>query len=127
MKQAQRQKLDPREIKAVFQEAWERSDTLKALGNAPAERGHFLAKGDRRGLVAVDVQGGVYALSKWTGLRAKDVREKLGSPDVDEIVLTPNVDRSALVADMKGDLAAVLSLASGKKSAGHAKNAGSNE
>ncbi|MDJ0825072.1 MAG: relaxase/mobilization nuclease domain-containing protein [Rhodobacter sp.] len=79
--QAQRQKLDPREIKAVFQEAWKRSDTLKALGNALAERGYFLAKGDRRGFVAVDVQGEVYALSKWAGVRAKDVREKLGSPN----------------------------------------------
>lgn len=38
---------------------------------------------------------------------------------VDEIVLTPNEDASELVADMKGDLAAILSLADcRKKSAG---------
>ena len=65
--QSQRQKLDPREIKAVFLEAWTRSDTLKALGNALAERGYFLAKGGpvwvcgrrcaRRGLRAFEVDG----------------------------------------------------------------------
>lgn len=33
---------------------------------------------------------------------------------VDKIILTPNADRSALVADMKGDLAAILSLAGAK-------------
>ncbi|MFD0980339.1 recombinase family protein [Tropicimonas aquimaris] len=38
---------------------------------------------------------------------------------VDEIILTPNADRSALVADMKGDLAAILSMAG--PSAPHAK------
>ncbi len=33
---------------------------------------------------------------------------------VDEIVLTPNSDRSELIADMKGDLAAILSMANAK-------------
>ena len=78
--QAQRQNLDPREIKAVFREAWASSDSLKGFGNALAERGYFIACGDRRGFVAVDVQGEIYALSRWLGLKAKDVRAKLGDP-----------------------------------------------
>ena len=45
--QAKRLGRDPREIKDAFREAWERSDSLKALGNALAERGYFLAQGDR--------------------------------------------------------------------------------
>lgn len=84
--QAQRQKLDPREIKAVLQDAWERSDSLKGLGNALAERGYFIAKGDRRGFVAVDVNGEVYSLSKWIGVRTKELNEKLGKPDSLEAV-----------------------------------------
>ena len=79
--QAQRQELDPREIKAAFREAWERTDTLKGFGNAMAERGYFIAKGDRRGFVAVDVNGEIYSLPRWIGVRTKEVQLKFGSPD----------------------------------------------
>ncbi len=79
--QAKRHRVDPREIKQLFQEAWERSDGLKAFRNAIEERGYFLAKGDRRGFVAVDVHGEVYALSRLVGEKAKAVKEKLGSPE----------------------------------------------
>lgn len=67
--QAKRQGVDPREIKQVFRDVWERSDTLKALGNGLEERGYYLAKGDRRGFVAVDVEGNIYSLTKWAGVR----------------------------------------------------------
>ena len=77
--QAKRLKLDPREIKILFQEAWEQSDSLKAMGNALAERGFFIAEGDRRGFVALDVEGEVYALPKWIGVRTSEVAQKLGS------------------------------------------------
>jgi len=79
--QAKRQGLDPREIKQVFQEAWKRSDNIKAFGNALAERGYFIAKGDRRGFVALDVSGKVYSIPKWTGIRAKEATAKFGSPN----------------------------------------------
>ena len=78
--QAKRVKIDPREIKQIFQEAWERSDNLDSYRNALAERGYHIAKGDRRGHVALDVQGNVYAIAKWTGIKAKDVVTKLGDP-----------------------------------------------
>lgn len=79
--QAKRLNLDPREIRQSFIEAWQRSDDAKSFDAALRERGYFLAKGDRRGFVALDVQGEVFAISRWTNLRTKDVRDKLGDPE----------------------------------------------
>jgi len=79
--QARRLNLDPREIRQSFQEAWQRSDDARSFDAALRERGYFLAKGDRRGLVALDVNGEVFAISRWTGLRTKDVRDRLGDPE----------------------------------------------
>lgn len=78
---AKRQGLDPREKKQVFQQAWERCDSQLGFKNALEDRGYFLARGDRRGFVALDVDGNVHSIAKWTGLKAKDVKAKLGSPE----------------------------------------------
>ena len=78
--QAKRAKKDAREIKRTFQEAWSVSDTRDAYTNALEEKGYVLARGDRRGFVALDVHGEVYAIPKWSGLKTKQVREKLGDP-----------------------------------------------
>jgi hypothetical protein len=45
------------------------------------EKGLFLAKGDRRGIVAVTVEGEVFALSRLLGVKAKDVAAKLGNDE----------------------------------------------
>jgi hypothetical protein len=79
--QAKRQGLDPREIKQAFQNAWDRSDSQASFNSALEECGYFLARGDRRGFVALDVDGNVHSVAKWTGIKAKDVKAKLGSPD----------------------------------------------
>ncbi len=101
--QAKRKDLDPREIKQTFRQAWERSDGMKALSNALEERGFYLARGDRRGFVALDVHGTVYSLAKWTGVRTKEVREKLGQPDELRSVSAIQTDLRARVTDqMKG-------------------------
>lgn len=76
--QAQRQGSDPREIKQLFREAWERSDTLNAFKHALEDQGMYLAKGDRRGFVALDIQANVFAVSRWAGVKAKEVKAKLG-------------------------------------------------
>lgn len=89
--QAKRQNLDPREIKQVFQEAWDRSDNQTSFKNALEERGYFLARGDRRGFVALDVDGNVHTIAKWTGIKTKDVKAKLGSPED-----LPSVDETKL-------------------------------
>jgi len=101
--QAKRKDLDPREIKQTFRQAWERSDGMKALSNALEERGYYLARGDRRGFVALDVHGTVYSLAKWAGVRTKEVREKLGKPDELRSVSDKQTDLRARVTDqMKG-------------------------
>ena len=78
--QAKRQGKDPRAIKEVFQECWAVSDSREAFAQALKERGYILAKGDRRGFVALDYACEVYAISKWTDVREKDVKAKLGDP-----------------------------------------------
>lgn len=79
--QAKRIKSDPRTIKTVFQDCWAMSDNLHAFRNALEARGYYLARGDRRGFVAVDWRGEIYAVGRWTGVKSKEVKAKLGSPD----------------------------------------------
>lgn len=76
--QAKRIGKDAYDIKRTFQEAWAVSDTKDAFANALEEKGYVLARGDRRGVVAVDVNGEVYSVAKFTGQKARQVREKLG-------------------------------------------------
>lgn len=78
--QAKRLGLDPREVKDVFGQAWTHSDSAKAFAGALAERGFFLGLGDRRGFVAVDVEGTIFAVAKYAGVKTKDVAAKLGDP-----------------------------------------------
>lgn len=98
---AKRQNINPKEIKQVFRDAWNRSDGQHAFANALAEYGYFLARGDRRGFVAVDLNGEVYSVARWTGITSKDVRHKLGQADA-----LPSVD--AVANDLKGRLTSQL-------------------
>ena len=76
--QAKRFGQDPREVKAVFQDSWKRSDSKAAFSNALKEHGLMLARGDRRGYVATDMHGKVYPLARWMGLKNKEVKARLG-------------------------------------------------
>jgi hypothetical protein len=77
---AQRNKFDPREVKQLFQTCWQQSDGAKAFTAAMENHGLYIAKGDRRGFVAVDVKGTVYSLSRWTGAKTKELKARLGDP-----------------------------------------------
>jgi len=79
--QALRVDRDPREIKQCFRQAWQQSDSAKALRAALQEQGFMLAKGDRRGFVAIDYQGEIYSLARWTGIKAKEVKKRLVNPE----------------------------------------------
>jgi len=79
--QSKRAKQDPRVLKRFFQQCWAGSDSSAAFAAALLERGLYLAGGDRRGHVAVDQNGEVYAVSRWVGVKAKEVRAKLGNTD----------------------------------------------
>jgi hypothetical protein len=78
--QAKRNGVDPRDIKTHIQDAWAMSDSKGALKHALEERGYRLAKGDRRGYVAIDYRGEVYSIPKYAGVKTKEVRQRLGDP-----------------------------------------------
>lgn len=79
--QAKRQGIDPRWLKQVAKKAWQRSDSAQAFSNALNENGLFLAKGEKRGFVALDHNGEVYALSRLLGCKSREVAARLGTPD----------------------------------------------
>jgi len=79
--QSKRVKQDPRAIKETFQDCWAISDSMMAFASALKERGYYLAKGDRRGFVALDWRGEVYAISRWVGIKTKEIKAKLGDPE----------------------------------------------
>lgn len=87
--QARRVGLDPKQLKALFQECWNRSDTGTAFAQALKERGFMLARGDRRGFVAVDYRGEVYAVARQAGVKTTDVAARLGNPEA-----FPSVDEA---------------------------------
>lgn len=99
--QAKRRGINPRVLKAIFEECWAISDTQAGFAHALNEHGLILARGDRRGFVAVDYQGEVYSIAKWVGIKTKDVRAQL----TDQNTL-PSVDdaRAAMNAALSENL-----------------------
>lgn len=102
--QAKRIGRDPRIIKQTFQDCWAISDSAKSFANALREHGYELATGDRRGFVAIDWRGEVYAISRWTGMRAKEVRARLevlhDLPSVDDARQEMNLKIVGKLKDM---------------------------
>lgn len=79
--QCKRAGRDPKKTKEIFQDAWAVSDSKAAFASALKAHGFILARGDRRGHIAVDHDGEAYPVSRYTGLKAKQVRDRLGKPD----------------------------------------------
>lgn len=102
---AKRLKRDPRAIKAAFQDAWAISDSAPAFAQALAARGYYLARGDRRSFVAVDLQGEVFAIARWADVKTKDVNRRLGDP---EGYLSVEAMSAKLGAQLKGRFDALL-------------------
>lgn len=75
-------------MKAIFQDSWKRSDSKAAFTHALKEHGLALSRGDRRGYVATDMKGKVYPISRWVGIKSKEVKARLGAtkdlPSLDE-------------------------------------------
>ena len=78
-----------RDLKGLMQECWATSDSKAAFEHALKERGMTLAKGDRRGHVAITHDGEVLSVARYVDKKAKEVRAKLGEPDK-----LPNVDEA---------------------------------
>ena len=100
--QAKRLGHDPKMTKLVLKECWAVSDNKQAFQNALEQHGFYLARGERRGMVAVDWKGKVFSLSKWCGVKPKALQERLGDqaelPTVEEA--TASFDQ-ALMARMQ--------------------------
>ncbi|WOF72779.1 relaxase [Parvibaculaceae bacterium PLY_AMNH_Bact1] len=79
--QAKRAGHNARDLKQAIHECWAVSDSNQSFANALEERGLRLAKGDRRGHVAVTTSGEVFSIARSIGQKAKDVRARLGEPD----------------------------------------------
>lgn len=97
---AKRNKKDPRNIKAALQDAWAISDNNASFQHALEERGYRLARGDRRGFLAVNTNGKPYSLSRWSGVKSKDLKARLG----DEAKLPSLEQTKATIADDMGKL-----------------------
>lgn len=78
--QCKRAKRNVHEVRDTFKDCWAISDSKTTFAHALAERGYILAKG-RRGHVAVDHTGETFAVSRYAGIRASQVRAKLGEAD----------------------------------------------
>ncbi|MGS2723959.1 relaxase/mobilization nuclease domain-containing protein [Porticoccus sp. GXU_MW_L64] len=76
----QKQGVDPREIKQICQEAWLKSYDMAGFKKRLEEQSFFLAQGDKRGFVVVDENKKVYSLSRFGGIRVRDLKARLGSP-----------------------------------------------
>jgi hypothetical protein len=80
--QAKRMGDDPKILQILFQNCWAVSDNRKSFEQALQGHGLYLAKGDRRGYVAIDYRGEVYSLSRWVKVKTKDLRQRLGDPEI---------------------------------------------
>ncbi|MEM1145648.1 MAG: relaxase, partial [Pseudomonadota bacterium] len=104
--QAKRAKKDPAKLKAMFQDCWAISDSQASFANALKENGYILARGDRRGVVAVDHQGEVYAVRQYVGIPSKRVRERILDRDRLPSVARAHHEAAQLVTDRLRELEA---------------------
>ncbi|MDP2205344.1 MAG: hypothetical protein Q8K65_03470 [Alphaproteobacteria bacterium] len=80
-RQAVRLMEDATVLKGLFKALWEQSDSKAAFVTALEAHGFLLAQGDRRGFVAVDLNGKIYSLSRWLAIKGKDLKARLGAPE----------------------------------------------
>lgn len=100
--QAKRAGKDTRAIKTAFQDCWAISDTRAAFARALESRGYKLARGDRRGYVAVDMKGEAYAIAKYAGVKTKDVRARFG--ELDDTIPSVEQRKQEFAAEISGRL-----------------------
>jgi len=79
--QAKRLDRNPKALKAILKSCWEKSDNRASFETALKEQGFFLARGDRRGFVAVTMTGEPLSLSRWLNVKTKDLKAKLGDKE----------------------------------------------
>ena len=80
-RQAVRLSQDSQTLKMLFKSAWEQSDSKETFIRALEERGFLLARGDRRGFIALDIAGGIYSLTRWIDIGTRELKARLGKPE----------------------------------------------
>lgn len=98
--QAKRINLKPQQIKSCLQSCWKNSNDKKSFTSALTEQGYFLAKGDKRGFVAIDWYGEVYSLTKMLSVKSKQLTERLGDSKTLQSVDTTK----AIIANTQTDI-----------------------
>ncbi len=76
---------DPQQIKDVLYTCWQHAETGKEFAAHLDAYGMTLAKGDKRGFLAVDREGDFYLVSRATGSKEKEVREKCSDIERDQL------------------------------------------
>ncbi|MEP1572780.1 Ti-type conjugative transfer relaxase TraA [Roseibium album] len=107
---AKRTKRDPQSLKTALRQCWDQSDNRVSFEAALKEKGFWLARGDRRGFVALDHKGTVYSLSRWLGVKSKELKVRLGVPAELPSIESRLAEISTVLEDKLGDQA--LKLAS---------------
>ncbi len=79
--QSKRMGRDARDVKELMQECWAVSDSRAAFMQVLKSRGFTLARGDRRGHVAVSPEGEVLSIARYTGKKTKEIAARLGDPE----------------------------------------------
>lgn len=84
--QAKRIGADPKALKSIVQECWAISDSKAAFSAALEARGLYLARGDRRGHVALTFEGEPLSIARMLGKKSKEVEDRLGDPSTSRSV-----------------------------------------
>ena len=100
--QAARTNQNPKAIKSALQQCWAQSDNKKSFEQALLESGYWLAKGDKRGFVAIDIHGEVYSLTRQLTARKKEIEQRLGKADALPSVDTVKNEISGKVSKLLG-------------------------
>ncbi|MBL4638893.1 MAG: hypothetical protein JKY57_00005, partial [Kordiimonadaceae bacterium] len=88
--QAKRMDRNAGDLKGDIQDCWAISDNKMSFEAALKEKGFYLARGDRRGHVAVNaINGEVLSLSRYSGKKGKDLDARLGKPET-----LPSIDKT---------------------------------
>ncbi len=101
--QARRAGHDPKEVKALIRECWINSDDRTCFEAELRRKGFWLARGDRRGFVAIDRRGEVFSLNRMTGAKTKELSARLGEPEALPSAADVN---AAIAAQLTGKLKA---------------------
>ena len=84
--QEERSGISKEEHRRVITEAWRESTDAGSLVRALEQRGYYLARGDQRAYVVVDIYGEIHSLSRQLdGVKAKELMSRLSTYNLDRL------------------------------------------